>query len=44
MAETLIDQGLVRVEDVAVIYGLHPSTARKRLARLHYGGERPYDL
>lgn len=39
LAERLLQEGLVAVDDVAVVYGIHPSTARKRLAQLHYRAE-----
>ena len=36
LAERLMEEHLVSVEDVATVYGIHPQTARKRLAALHY--------
>lgn len=36
LSAQLLGDGLVAIEDVAVIYGIHPQTARKRLAELHY--------
>ena len=32
LADDLLQQGLVCLEDIAVIYGCHPETARKRVA------------
>lgn len=31
LADELMDQGLVAIDDVAVIYGCHPATAQKRI-------------
>lgn len=38
LAAELLEEGLIGVEDAAEIYGIHPQTARKRLASLHYHG------
>jgi hypothetical protein len=44
-AEMMVSEGLVAVEDVAAIYGIHPQTASKRLkdwrSRLVFGKPDP---
>lgn len=31
LSDQLMDDGLVRIEDIAEIWGIHPSTARERI-------------